>query len=398
MASSAPTATPRPWYDHFTLDLLLYVASYTIFHPFVASLLPLCLRALAAPIRSTYFIVTSAYAVFVVLCYFLSVINHRWAYGPARKVRLLDEIVVITGGLSGLGRCLAEIYALKGVGVAVLDIGVKEEGEREGIRWYRCDVSDREKLKRTWERIKVDVGLVSLNECKEKVSLTCACHTSQLGTPTVLINNAGMVDGRPFLDLTPETIEKTFQVNTLSHYYLDSLFLPPLLDNRKGGTIVTISSILGRLGASHLSAYSASKAALIAFHSALSAELRSYPNIKMILVTPGQLDTRMFEHIKLPWIKRFFGPVVEVRELAVNLVKMIDSGEGGTIAMPAYASSIAWVGILPKSMQNSMKRWSGVDTAIMAPEGQRKQTPVLKEKEVGREQSDTSDSEYSTLE
>lgn len=243
---------------------------------------------------------------------------------------------------------------------------------------------------------------------------------SQLGTPTVLINNAGMVDGKPFLDLAPETIEKwaspsirtfhisrfsifnafyrTFRVNTLSHYYLNSLFLPPLLDNRKGGTIVTISSVLGRLGASHLSAYSASKAALIAFHSALSAELRSYPNIKMILVTPGQLDTRMFEHIKLPWIKRFFGPVVEVRELAINLVKMIDSGEGGTIAMPAFASSIAWVGILPKSMQNSMKRWSGVDTAIMAPEGQRMQTPILKEKEVGRTQSDTSDSEYSTLE
>ncbi|KAL9041729.1 MAG: hypothetical protein Q9214_004007 [Letrouitia sp. 1 TL-2023] len=375
MASSASTPTPRPWYDHFTLDLLLYVASYTIFHPFVASLLPLCLRALAAPIRSKSFILTSAYAVFVVLCYFLSVVNHRWAYGPARKVRLLDEIVVITGGLSGLGRCLAEIYALKGVGVAVLDIGVKEEGEREGVRWYKCDVSDREKLEKTWERIKVD-----------------------LGTPTVLINNAGMVDGRPFLDLAPEKIEKTFQVNTLSHYYLNSLFLPPLLDNRKGGTIVTISSVLGRLGASHLSAYSASKAALIAFHSALSAELRSYPNIKMILVTPGQLDTRMFEHIKLPWIKRFFGPVVEVRELAVNLMKMIDSGEGGTIAMPAFASSIAWVGILPKSMQNSMKRWSGVDTAIMAPKGQRMQTPVLKEEEVGRTESDTSDSEYSNLE
>ena len=75
-------------------------------------------------------------------------------------MKLLDEVVVVTGGASGLGKCIAEIYSMKGVGVAVLDIeiGVKEEGEREGARYYRCDVGDRGSVEGAWRRVVEDVG------------------------------------------------------------------------------------------------------------------------------------------------------------------------------------------------------------------------------------------------
>lgn len=53
----------------------------------------------------------------------------------------------------------------------------------------------------------------------------------------------------------------------------------------KGGHIVTVSSVLGHLGAANLSAYTASKAALMAYHASLAAELRqSAPAVKTILV------------------------------------------------------------------------------------------------------------------
>ncbi|KAL8963876.1 MAG: hypothetical protein Q9183_004884 [Haloplaca sp. 2 TL-2023] len=300
---------------------------------------------MAAPYDSTSFILTSTYAAFVSLCHMLSSVNQRWAYGPPRKVKLLDEVVVITGGASGLGKCIAEIYSMKGVGVAVLDtdIRVKEEGEREGVRYYRCDVGDRGSVERVWRRVVED-----------------------LGTPTVLINNAAVVNGKPFLSLTLDQVDNTFRVNAISHFHLSSLFLKPLVAKKTPGTLVTVSSILGRLGASNLSVYTASKASIIAFHTSLAAELRSIPNIKTILVTPGQLDTPMFSHIKLDWLRNFFGPVVEVRELAMEIVKTIDAGNGGTIAMPAYARWIAWQQILPMGMQNMMKRWAGVDRAMMA--------------------------------
>lgn len=157
-----------------------------------------------------------------------------------------------------------------------------------------------------------------------------------------------------------------FNVNTLSHFRLNSLFLPPLLSRADGGTIVTISSVLAHLGASHLSAYAASKAALIAYHSSLSAELsESYPKIKTILVTPGQLSTDMFNGVEQGLIANFFGPVVEVQKLALKLVKMIDQGRGGRLAEPAYARWVPWLAVMPDGVQKMIRRWSGVDTAML---------------------------------
>lgn len=220
----------------------------------------------------------------------------------------------------------------------------------------------------------------------------------------MLVNNAAVVNAKPFLDLTMEDVEKyasflihqsllfptpsptktpyshlshrTFRTNTLSHYHLVSLFLPPLLSRPAGGTLITISSVLGRLGASHLSAYTASKAALLAFHSSLTAELaNSHPAIKTILVTPGQLDTGMFGDVKMGWLRNFFGPVVEVRELAVRLVKMIDEGEGGVLALPAYARWISCLELLPVGVQQVVRRWSGVDEAMGAGGGRARKGP-----------------------
>lgn len=162
----------------------------------------------------------------------------------------------------------------------------------------------------------------------------------------------------------PQTLHRTFRINTLSHYHLASLFLPPLLSRPGGGTLVTISSVLAHLGASHLSDYTASKAALIAFHSSLTAELASSPNIKTILVTPGQLDTGLFAGVQVGRVGRFFGPVVEVGELAVKLVAMIDGGEGGVLAVPAYARWIGWIAVLPYGFQRELREWSGVDRAM----------------------------------
>lgn len=74
----------------------------------------------------------------------------------------------------------------------------------------------------------------------------------------------------------------------------------------------------------------------------------------------------MFADVKMGWLRSFFGPVVEVRELAVRLVKMIDEGEGGVLALPAYARWISCLGVLPVGVQQMVRRWSGVDEAMGA--------------------------------
>lgn len=141
-----------------------------------------------------------------------------------------------------------------------------------------------------------------------------------------------------------------------------------MLVSEVGGTIVTISSVLGKLGASHLSDYTAAKAGLIAMHNSLRAELASKEapdgaeTIRTILVSPGQLSTSLFGGVESP--SSFFGPVVEPVEIAKEIVRMIDAGESGEISMPLYARWIDWLNVLPVSLQRLARRLSGMDRAM----------------------------------
>ena len=163
---------------------------------------------------------------------------------------------------------------------------------------------------------------------------------------------------------------RTFRTNTLSHYNLTSLFLPPLLNRPNGGTLITVASVLGYLGPNQLTVYSGSKAALIAYHTSLSAELASSSmpknSVKTILVTPGALTTPLFAGLQQNRFRDFFGPMVDVRELAMKIIWMIDQGEGGVIAMPAYARWIAWMGVLPAGLQKLARSVGGLDGAMQA--------------------------------
>lgn len=89
----------------------------------------------------------------------LSYISHRIAYGPPRAVNFEDEVVVVTGGRKGLGCCLAEIYALKGAGVAVLEKhGGEGDDEEDGIRRFSCDVGNREEVESVWKKVVEEVS------------------------------------------------------------------------------------------------------------------------------------------------------------------------------------------------------------------------------------------------
>lgn len=164
------STTEEPWHQDLTLDLLLHVVSKSICHPFVAWMIPLCLRAQATPYTAPSFVYTTAYASFLTLLYFLSILNQRIAYGIPREVDLTDEVIVITGGASGLGLCIAEIYGMRGASVAVMDVKEVDERTRaEGVDFYTCNVGDREQVDRTWAQIVDDV-------CSFRESHTARLH------------------------------------------------------------------------------------------------------------------------------------------------------------------------------------------------------------------------------
>lgn len=143
------------------------------------------------------------------------------------------------------------------------------------------------------------------------------------------------------------------------------------------GTIVTVSSVIGKSGAALLTDYAAAKAGLAAMHVSLSAELRQYPEIKTILVSPGQLSTPLFAGVQTP--SNFLAPIIEPVDVAKEVIATIDGGSSANLAMPLYARWIDWMHVLPVGVQRILRWASGVDVAMKTFIGRKGQT----EKEMG---------------
>lgn len=146
------------WFAPLSVDLLLKVLNVTFFHPFVAWIVPLCFRAEHMDWDKTPIRVAVAYAAAVTLWWLLGAVNNRVAFGLPRPVSLEDEVIVITGGASGLGLLVAEVYGMRGASVAVLDVKEMSNGEARGVTYYKCDVTDKEQLARVALQIEQDVN------------------------------------------------------------------------------------------------------------------------------------------------------------------------------------------------------------------------------------------------
>ncbi len=145
------------WFAPLSIDLIFKVFLTSFFHPFVAWIIPLCFRAQNMFWDAPPMLVSIGWASFITLTWILSMINERLAFGMPREVDLSEEVIVITGGASGLGLLIAEVYGMRGATVAVLDKRGMENGEARGVTFYECDVSDKAEIARVATEIERDV-------------------------------------------------------------------------------------------------------------------------------------------------------------------------------------------------------------------------------------------------
>lgn len=148
------------WAKPFSIDVFLKVLNVTFLHPFVAWMLPLSLRGQGSSWDAVPMQIFIAYASTLTLLFFLGVLNRQIAYSKAREVDLSEEVIVITGGASGLGLLIAEVYGMRGATVAVLDVQELESGEALGVTAYKCDVSNKDDLARVAIEIERDVSFL----------------------------------------------------------------------------------------------------------------------------------------------------------------------------------------------------------------------------------------------
>ncbi|KAE8153258.1 hypothetical protein BDV25DRAFT_169138 [Aspergillus avenaceus] len=353
----------QPEQSNLTLDTVVSVLSKTIFHPWPSWILVLSLRAQVTPPSHPAFLLAISWAILLTLVAVAKAVNARFAYGLSRRVEMSDEVVVVTGGASGLGLLIARIYLMRGVGVAVVDVRGRSEREvvelvEGGVEYFEGDVAD----------------LSVLEECVREVG-------EKLGTPTILINcAAARINGHSILNLSADAFQRTIQTNLLAVFRTCQVFLPCMLAAPNGGTIVNVSSVLGQLCPAGLADYSVSKAGLSALHRTLEAELRATGDddkVKMLLVEPGQVATPLFASVKTP--NRFIAPVLEPVCVAREIVSAIEEGRAGVIRLPAYATLVNWYAVLPASLQRIARYLSGIDQAVVQSPTQSESKPMTTE-------------------
>jgi len=158
--SSQFTAPPMrdSWFAPLSIDLIVKVFKKTFFHPFIAWIVPLCFRAQNMYYDAPPMIISIVWAAFISISWIIGTINNKMAFGLARDVDLSEEVIVITGGASGLGLLIAEVYGMRGATVAVLDVKEMENGEAHGVTYYKCDVTEKTQIARVAAEIERDVS------------------------------------------------------------------------------------------------------------------------------------------------------------------------------------------------------------------------------------------------
>ncbi|KAB5590520.1 Short-chain dehydrogenase/reductase family protein [Ceratobasidium theobromae] len=245
---------------------------------------------------------------------------------------------------SGIGALLANTLAVRNVTVVVLDVNPIVT-ENYNITYYKCDVSK-------WEEVEA--------VAKEIVD--------DLGHPTILVNNAGVVQGKNLVDLTVADVEQTFGTNVSSHFWTLKAFLPQMIKEKKGH-ILTVSSVMGLAGAAQMTDYCASKAALLGLHESLRYELDhvyNAPAVRTTLLCPGHVMTPLFSTVKFPssWWYRFFAPSLAPHDVVKAMIAAMDEQESRTIFMPFYTHFVRLTGILPSWARDFCQWISQADYAM----------------------------------
>ena len=184
---------------------------------------------------------------------------------------------VVTGATEGIGRAIALALGARGARVAVCartadrvnDLVGHLESAGVTAMGGSCDVSNQRGVSSFAERV-----------------------LSELGTPDVLVNNAGMGHFGPLAELTVERFDETMGTNVRGIFLMTKAFLPSMLEAGKGH-IVNIASLAGRTGFVGGTAYTASKHAVLGFPRSLMMEVRKQ-NIRVIAVCPDSVETPFF--------------------------------------------------------------------------------------------------------
>jgi len=223
----------------------------------------------------------------------------------------MNKTAIVTGSGRGIGRETAILLCKKGLNVVVcsktqteIDSTVEEikhlikTGVDDRIIGIRCDVSNS-------------------FEVEHLVSSTIDTFKS-IG---ILVNNAGIVYVKKFIDTSEEEWDKTIDINLKGSFLCTKAVLPFMIKN-KSGVIINVSSGAGKTGFPDISAYCASKFGMIGLTESLAWEVANQ-NIRVMAICPGEVDTKMQQSVDLDYYKKNKQKMLQPITVAEKITEMI---------------------------------------------------------------------------
>jgi len=212
------------------------------------------------------------------------------------------------------------------------------------VRWHTCDLTNPQQLQNVLSNIRRDFGDKNVD---------------------ILINNAGVANGKSFEDLTQKDWEKTFNVNVLAHFSLVHSLLPGMISNEYGH-IVSIASVLGLYGlVPRCADYVASKFAAVGLMEAIEYELhcKGVKSVGLSTVCPYMIATPMFAGT-VP--SRFPNalPILTPEFVAANIVDGVKNRRRLIVLPGDFLQFPILKYLLPKSVLLAMADFSGTGCSM----------------------------------
>lgn len=188
-------------------------------------------------------------------------------------MRVMDKVVIVTGGAQGIGKSIALAFANEGAKVVSLDMGAMTY-EHENVEAYVGNVLDRDFLASF---------VASVNE--------------KYGHIDVLVNNAGITRDGLIEKMTEEMWDLVIDINLKGVYNLTQLVGPLMMAQGKG-SIINIASVVGEYGNVGQTNYAATKAGVIAMAKTWAKEFaRKGAAVRVNSVAPGYVNTDMMKTV-----------------------------------------------------------------------------------------------------
>ncbi len=192
-------------------------------------------------------------------------------------MRNANKVVVVTGAGSGIGRATALAFAADGARIVASDI---DQGRLDSLA---AELGDRALL----------VQKVDVSDRAQMAAFAAAVH-AKVPAADVIVNNAGVAVGASFLDTSLDDWDWLLGVNLKGVVHGCHFFIPAMVERGTGGHVINISSILGIYPAPQVTAYVASKFAVLGLSQSLRAELAPH-KIGVTAICPGMIDTGIID-------------------------------------------------------------------------------------------------------